>query len=202
MTCGVVYIAYGAPAMREVGFSMSALKRIHPDWPVAVIGDKWVHCDEFVRFIDDTGGTPGRWAKTNLNNLTPFQWTLFLDADTRVFGDMTIGFDALAAGWDMVIVPSQNAEFAHLCNEERDVTFYELGENLVQLNSGVMWFKKNERVDSLFSLWRQEWQRWKDKDQGALLRALHKQPLAIWLLGRPFNGGQVVKHGFGACKRT
>jgi hypothetical protein len=202
MTHGVVYIAYGTPAMREATYSIETLKKVHPDWPVVVIGDRRIQCDRFIMFEDDTGGTPGRNAKTNLNNLTPFQQTLFLDADTRVFGSLSVGFDALTAGWDLVIVPSQGSEFAHLDSDEREATFFELGENLVQLNTGVMWFKKSHRVDRLFSFWRTEWQRWKDKDQGALLRALHRCSLKIWLMGRPFNGGQVVQHRFGACRRT
>lgn len=200
MNRGVLYVVYGPGAQREYGYSVRSLKQMHPGWSVAVIGDKPIKCDKFIPF-DGNLGTPGRWAKVNLDKLTPFDDTLFLDADTRVFGDLSVGFQALEAGWDMAIVPSLDAKFAHLSEEERDVTRFELGDHLVQFNSGVIWFRKTKRIKRLFNLWRSEWLRWKDKDQAALLRALHQCPVKIWLMGKPFNGGQVVQHRFGGCRR-
>jgi hypothetical protein len=200
MTHGVLYVVYGPGALREYGYSVESLKRVHPSWTVAVIGSEPVKCDKFILF-DGNRGTPGRWAKVNLDRLTPFDDTLFLDADTRVFGDLSVGFHALKNGWDMAIVPSKDAKFAHLSEDERDTTRYELGDYLVQFNSGVMWFRKTERVRRLFKLWRSEWERWQDKDQGALLRALHQCPVKLWLMGKPFNGGPVVQHRFGGCRR-
>ena len=202
MRQGVVYVACGAAAIKEASESIKTLRRYHPTWEIAVISDTCIRGTRCINAVDISGGTPGRWAKTRLDILSPYDDTLFLDADTRIYGDLGVGFDILNRGWELIMVPSlpQGEEsLQHLSEEERDVTMAETMQPL-QLNTGVMWFRKTERVKALFVEWRRQWQRFKDKDQGAFLRALELCPVALWLLGRPFNGGPVVGHRFGACK--
>jgi len=201
-TAGVVYIAFGQKARAEATASIATLQVYH-GLPVAVISDtplpgvkaRFIPCEE--------RGAPGRWAKVNLDTLTPFEHTLYLDADTRVRGQLWAGFRLLELGADLVIVPSrpQRADgLRHLRAEERERTLDELPLDPLQLNTGVMWFDR-ERCAALFAAWRAEWQRWRDKDQGALLRALEHAPVAVRLLGFAFNdrNGRVVDHQFGAC---
>lgn len=201
MNPGVVYVAYGSKALLEARLSAESLAMVHREWPVTVISDHevgWAPCIEW-----EDRGTPGRWAKVNLDQLSPFEHTLFLDADTRVYGDLWIGFNLLERGWDMVMVASipQGGEIlGHLTDQERAATLAECRIEPLQLNTGVMWFRKSQRVQMLFREWRNEWERFKDKDQGALLRALEHYKLRIALLGRPFNGGAVVAHRFGAAR--
>ncbi len=159
---------------------------------------------QLVHKIDTPGGLPGRFAKVNLDLLSPYDYTLFLDADTRIYASLWSGFDALKRGWDLVMVASkpQTEEcLGHLGKEERDLTLYELPPGPLQLNTGVMWFQKSQAVQALFAEWRKQWTRWKQHDQGALLRALQKVPVKLWLLGWPFNGGSIIGHRFGACGR-
>lgn len=197
---GVVYIVYGTAAIKEASKSIKTLRRYHPSWEIAIIGEERLPGTRFIKVIDTSGGTPGRWAKTQLDILSPFDDTLFLDADTRIYSsDLGIGFDILNRGWELVMVPSLpqgEGSLRHLSEEERDVTMAETMRPL-QLNTGVMWFKKTDHVKALFAEWRRQWWRYKDKDQGAFLRALHKYPVSLWLLGRPFNAGAVVGHLFG-----
>jgi len=196
MSRGVVYIAYGRNAVTEATASLFTLLRFH-DWPVAVIGERVRGCTH----IPFTGrGTPGRWAKVNLDVLTPFDETLFLDADTRIHDRLDAGF-RLLRHYDLVIVPSrpQHSDVLnHLSDKERAVTLRDILDPL-QLNTGVMWFNRN--AAPLFAVWREEWQRWRDKDQGALLRALERCPIPYAVLGAPFNSaeGTVVEHRFGAA---
>ena len=202
MTLGVVYVAYGRKARQEARLSAESLYRVHPSWPVAVVteGDP-VGWAPSIPWVDL--GTPGRWAKVNLDKLSPFEPTLFLDADTRVYDSLEVGFRLLGYGWDMVMVPSipQGGDLLGHCTEqERNATLAETSIDPLQLNTGVIWFTKSPRVALLFREWRKEWERWKDKDQGALLRALERNTAYIALLGRPFNGGAVVGHRFGACR--
>jgi len=194
-----MYVAFGRKARTEAAASIASLREHHA-WPVLVVGDKPIKGAEFKRF--DTPGTPGRWAKVNLDTLTPWTQTLFLDADTRVHGDLSLGFRLLAAGYDLVIVPSRpqhNESLRHLSDEERKRTLAELPLDPLQLNTGVMWFGSG--AAPLFAVWREEWQRWRDKDQGALLRALYRHPVAVAVVGQPYNDahGEVIEHRFGAC---
>lgn len=202
MTKGVLYVAYGTNARREARLSAESLTRVHPRWPVCVIteGDD-VGWAPTIQWPDI--GTPGRWAKVNLDLLSPWDQTLFLDADTRIYDRLAAGFAYLDRGWEMVIVPSipQGGDLLGHCSEaERSATILETRIDPLQLNTGVIWFRKSYRVKLLFTAWRDEWMRWKDKDQGALLRALERRTARIALLGRPFNGGAVVAHRFGMAR--
>lgn len=193
-------MAYGAQAVNEAKKSIRTLKRCSA-LPVTVIGDRVSGASVQVQGV--RRGRAGRWAKTRLYHLSPYQQTLFLDADTRIHGNLMWGFDALEAGWDMIIVPSrlQGEPLHHLFAEERAATLEELGDTFpLMLNTGVMWFRRNERVRALFDGWHSEWQRWQQHDQGALLRALRKHPVYLLLAGRPYNDGDVVEHLFGRLK--
>jgi len=202
MSKGVLYVAYGPAARKEARLSAESLSRVHPSWPVCVIteGDDigWAPTIQWPDL-----GTPGRWAKVNLDVLSPWDQTLFLDADTRVYDKLGVGFAYLDRGWDMAIVPSipQGGDLlGHCAHAERAQTLQELRIDPLQLNTGVIWFRKSYRVKLLFRAWRDEWMRWKDKDQGALLRALERRTARIALLGRPYNGGVVVGHRFGMAR--
>jgi len=203
---GVVYVAYGSGAMREAAASIESLRKYH-DWPVSTIGDKkFINTGRVshVRRADHQDAlSPGRWAKTNLDIFSPYNYTLFLDADTRIRGKLDIGFKLLNAGWELIMIPSISQDdkaLGHLNEIDRLTTQLEVPDTL-QLNTGVMWFRKTEPIKRLFAAWREEWKRFKDKDQGALLRALSKNPVTLYLLGRPYNGGAIVQHRIGACRR-
>jgi len=199
MDLGVIYVAYGRKAYNEAVASIETLRKFH-DWPVLVVGDKPIKGTKHKKLEDP--GTHGRWAKVNLHNLTDWKRTLFIDADTRINGNLSLGFTLLDRGFDLVIVPSHpqhNDMLRHLGKQERRITLEELPLDPLQLNTGVMWFGPGSVP--LFKLWRQEWVRWKDKDQGALLRALYRHPVNVAILGHPFNSsnGEVIEHKFGAC---
>jgi hypothetical protein len=202
---GVIYIAYGAPAIKEAEQSIETLRRFH-DWPVICLGEsgQFPPNAEYSDHPDLSGGYPGRMAKVSLAMVTPFDQTLFLDADTRVRSSaLSVGFDILSAGWDMVMVASQFG-LSHLSEEDRLHTLDRLlHSDPLQINTGVIWFNKNEEVISFFKVWRKEWKRFKHRDQGAFLRTLHQNPIKLFLLGYPFNSsaGAVVNHRFGQADR-
>lgn len=196
-----VYVAYGNAARKEARLSIKSLRQ-HNRGNVTVVSDKRLGIGKFHK-MSPGPGTLGRWPKVNLDQLG-FDQACYLDADTRAYGSLQVGFDILDAGWDMVIVPSTQQDdglLHHVSEAEREATFSELGtSDVLQLQGGVFWFRRSERALALFDAWRAEWLRWKDQDQGALLRALNKVPVKLWLLGKPFNGGAVVGHRFGMAR--
>ena len=199
MDKGVIYVVYGKKAHKEATASIETLREFH-DWPVLVVGDMPIKGAKHRKLEDK--GTPGRWAKTNLNKVSDWDATLFLDADTRIYGDLSLGFTLLERGFDLVMVPSKPQHddmLRHLKKDERRRTIEELPLDPLQLNTGVMWFGPGSAP--MFKLWREEWMRWKDKDQGALLRALYRHPVNVAVLGWPYNwmNGDIVEHRFGAC---
>ena len=197
---GVVYIAYGWRAVKEAGYSIKTLRQ-HNDLPVTVIGER-VDGTEHIAF--DDRASMGRWGKCNLDKITPYQRTLYLDADTRVHGVLQAGFGILDGDWDVAMSPSKvqgDDILWHVGDEEREATYRELGRNLLQLQGGMMFWRRNERTTALFQAWREEWERWKGQDQAALLRALHRTPLRLWLLSNEWNGGSLIEHRYGAARR-
>lgn len=199
---GVIWIALGPNAERELVKSQASFQKYNRtaskvfdltmiDFPANLSTDQQAH-----------------WAKVNADQWSPFDLTLMLDADTRVKGDLSWGFKMLYKGWDMLVAPSMPTAASgkvlwNLKEEERRATLQELGVwQHIMLNTGVMYFSKTEAVGKLFELWRSEWLRYKDRDQGAFLRALSKCSVNLWLLGHPYNSleGEVVTHLFGKAR--
>ena len=146
-----------------------------------------------------------RYAKTKLLDWTEFDEILYLDADTRVTGPVGAGYEIIADGWDMAIVPSDNQGeqlLWHIDKPEKDNTLLELGYIPLQLQAGVMFVGRNERTKAFFHAWFDEYCKYGDEDQAAFLRALNRVPLKIWLLGKPWNGGPVIQHRFGAFREN
>lgn len=201
MSRGVCLIAYGENAEREAYNCIRSLRRYH-DWPYLVATDgNNANCINLPSLNGYSAMQRSRWAKVTIDQWTPYDETLYLDADTRVQGDLMAGFEMLCDGWDMVITPSSNqadSNMWHVAPDEREYTYllYECAD-VLQLQGGVFWFKRNAAITALFNAWRAEWHRWQQFDQAALLRALRDAPIKLHLLGRPFNGGAVVAHNYG-----
>jgi glycosyltransferase involved in cell wall biosynthesis len=144
-----------------------------------------------------------RLAKTNLAELAYADYVIYLDADTRIQSpDIYRIFDMLQDGFDLVISPSQHSDFWHIDNDERRYTFDTIGYKPVQLQGGVFGFTANDRVKAFFKKWQDEYKRYQDQDQAALIRALYQVPLKTHLVGYPFNSsnGSIVKHMFGRTR--
>lgn len=190
---GVIYIAFGANAVREVEASARTVPSFIP------------------RYIrkDGQGACEAHRAKTQALKWSPYKLTLMLDADTRVrdWEALSIGFDLLRQGVEVVMAPSWPPQDGRtlwsLTSPDRDYTFQVMGKfQHVMLNTGVLFFSKTARTEKLFSLWEEEWERFKKWDQGAFLRALNRAPVIMSLLGRDFNSleGSVVEHHFGKAR--
>jgi len=200
-TLGAVWVAFGENALREATESRTSFLK-HHRYPAKVLTKP-----NFSTPVDLTTDQRAHWAKVNSYLWSPFDYTLMLDADTRVKGDLSLGFKLLREGWDLILVPSvpprPGAVLWSLAEIERRTTMNELGIfRHTMFNTGVMFFRKSRLVQGLFEAWRSEWLRYKDRDQGALLRALQWHPVRLWLLGPPFNsaGGEVVDHLFGRAR--
>ena len=145
-----------------------------------------------------------RWAKLTILEWAPWGQVLYLDADTRVRGDLSAGFGMLDDGWEVVLTPSTNQDedwLWHVSGPERWETELALGCRPVQLQAGMMFVRRCAATERLFAAWRQEWAQYRDQDQAALLRALAREPARVWLLGRPWIGGALVAHHYGQARR-
>ena len=202
MSRGVIYVAYGERARDEFYRSHSLLLRYH-DIPVSLVSDRAYPGVSWISFPDLDRGA--RQAKLSIDLLSPYDQTLYLDADTRPYQYIASGFHSLDDGWDLAICPStqQGSDFLWRCSKrEIAETMDSFSSNrILSLQGGVMFFSKNNRVHAFFARWREEWAKYKDQDQGAMIRSLAANPLKVWLLGRPWNGGAIIGHVFGRAAR-
>lgn len=201
---GAFYVALGARARKEATESIHSLRRVAPMLPVRVVSDY-----PMARDIDWRPACHmhpgGRDIKTRLLDFIPIDWNavLYIDADTRVRLDPSVGFQILDDGWDMAIMPSAHQDldaFWHIDYDERETTYDEIGYIPLQLQAGVMFVARNRQVERFFEAWYNEWTRFEDQDQAAFVRALQREPIKLWLLGKPFNGGAVISHHFGQAR--
>ena len=205
MTRRIVYVAYGERAVTEAKASVATLCE-HNKWAdVSIICDQknMIGGVQVIQF--DNPGAGSRWAKTNIDLLVEADVIGYLDADTRVRGDLSPAFEMVESGWDLVIAPSVNQGadvLKHIGPLERNYTLEFIGNPWpLQLQAGVMFFNR-QACRKLFAAWRQEWQRYGDQDQAALLRALHREPVRVGLLGQCWNSdtGAIISHLFGRAR--
>src|SRR5437762_14278570 len=79
---GGLYIVWGERAERYCERSIASFKRWHPDLPHHV-----------VRLPSTTDWCEGLLEKARMMNLSPFDETVFLDADTVVLDSLDFGFE-------------------------------------------------------------------------------------------------------------
>jgi len=192
-TRGIVWVVYGDKAAMEARLSRESARNMS-DLPHVVITQDFGAVDSKIA---------SRFAKTTMLKDVPFTQVLYLDADTRVNGDIQHGFDMLDDGWDVVMTASNSQDtdlMWHLKDEEAEATLKELAYLPLALQCGVMFVNRNQRTEQFWAAWHDEWMRYCDEDQGAFLRALKRVPLKLWVLGRPWNGGAVIEHRFGMVR--
>jgi hypothetical protein len=186
---GVIYMCWGDPAIREAEASMRSLWKHEPGMPVLVVGD-----DQAVKHFADHklvathtccvdpftsstlfGFKAGR-VKPLLAGISPFEQTLYVDAETEFKISPAIGFDLLEK-WDFVIAEAETRSLAATFQDNRTeaskTAAWLKTPHILYHNSGMMFWKTNEATKRLFELWSEEWQKYKGWDeQIALLRAL------------------------------
>jgi lipopolysaccharide biosynthesis glycosyltransferase len=190
---GAVYIAIGDKAVEEARMSAESLKKYN-NIEIELLLDDGFYENDFQK---------SRHLKTMLPVITGFDQFVYIDADTRIRGSLQHGFDILDDGWEMAITASDNQERDwcwHVGEDEREQTMLDYCCQPVQLQAGVMFVRKCENTHRLFEAWREEWLRWQDQDQAALLRALKRAPVKLWILGKDYNGGRLVSHLYGKLR--
>lgn len=112
-----------------------------------------------------------RQLKTMLHMISPFEKTLFLDADTLPIGDLSRiwGQKGVSIGLSL---NKTIGECDHISKEEKKFTIALLGEDYPHRSSAVILFEKSKDANSLFADWQHTWQVYQKHDQLALARAI------------------------------
>lgn len=211
MSEGIILIALGDSARRNAKECIATIQK-YTDLPVTVYTDtlwkqKGVTCiyanlSEGIEIVDF--GMESRRLKTQLELLTPYKTTLYMDVDCRLRANPELYFDAIADGFDMAMAYSsvQGEHFGQHCPDaDREATIDLLGFQPIQLQCGVFAFKRSPAIRGLFSQWRKELGCYGNHDQLAFLRAMYLKPIKLCVMTQTHNNGAVISHLFGALKR-
>lgn len=193
---GIYVVAFGEPARETASKLLASIQQYMPDIPVCLVGSEPLHAGEsvFKPYADRDIGA--RRAKLAIDDLAPADWkeVLYLDADTVLVAPVYQLFDWIRDGWEFVICrdvyPRDNLSAMRARYEPAEVkATYALTHTweVTQLNGGVWSYARNERTARFFKIWQSEYERWCQRDQGALLRALFMQPLKMLTLGNEWN---------------
>lgn len=219
---GLLYMSFGPRAATEIRRSVASLRNVGLQIPVCVVGDTPVRGAQFVQWEGESPFDPSQRKnfqfragriKPFLYGLSPFERTLYIDADTEFMSDILTGFEFLDT-YDMALA-EELLTIGKLYNKaragweiniiERDATIAELGgdPNTKFLNSGVIFFRKCDQVQALFEAWGRQWLRWQQWDeQLALMRALHECPVNYKALPVDWNHphrqkARIIFHNYG-----
>ncbi|MDZ4768363.1 MAG: hypothetical protein SGJ24_04480 [Chloroflexota bacterium] len=195
---GMYTVAYGAPARVCAERLITSWRRHMPSVPMVIATDDAdMFEDKDCTALDlrrpDIGA---REPKLRMFDATPEDWdcVLYLDADIEILESVVYLFEALAAGWDMVL--TRNPGKYHTTREmirpnnhaEVEETWEVMGSNdRLQWNGGVIGFRRSPAMADVFTAWLREWQRNAQQDQPALHRALWQHPCRVLTLGSEWN---------------
>lgn len=145
--CGVIYVATGEKFVAEAEASLSTLRQSNPGLPAVLLTDApparaaglW---DEVM--VDP--GLQGQGGRSKLHmDRAPWERCLFLDTDTMVCGDLSAGF-ALLDRFDFAGEHSHSGHHYEVAG---------LPTSFPEINSGVLFWKKNASTQALFERWRE-----------------------------------------------
>lgn len=192
---GVYVVAFGDPSRRCAVDCINSIHQHMPGLPVALASPEPLGPEDvYIQHKDSDIG--GRRAKIRADELAPAEWkyVLYLDADITIHSDISFLFKLLQGGWELAICKDMDkySEVGMAIRpdnkDECDVTWDLMGSRqLLQYNGGMMAFRRCERTSEFFKMWQEEWDRWGKRDQAALLRALYRQPLRLFLLMNQWN---------------
>ena len=129
---GVIYIVWGQQPRKALERSISSLSKVHPELPIKVFE------------VDDLKGPMSLLQKSKMSDLSPFDETLYLDADTVIFDRLDFGFEkAVQFGISCSVCENPWAKRYKLS----------ISGDVVEYNTGVLFFTK--AVKELFGRWKE-----------------------------------------------
>jgi len=182
-TCGFVYVATGAGYLEEARRSAVSLRVHNPAVPICLVTDRAEAQSSYFDDIVVCTDAEHKPIDKLLCARCPYERFVFLDTDTRVYGDLTPIFQVLdqfdlaahqdvSRGWDYTLpgVPDAFSEF----------------------NTGVLAFKRNDGVEAFLTQWRRDHDRFSQSmgfvnDQPAFRHALFHSQLRVAPLPSEFH---------------
>jgi len=183
MKRGILYVATGARHLEEMLYSARSAKRHLPEVPIVLYTDQAGLPQGLFAEIRRLGN-PRHSFMDKIAPLreTPFERTLFLDTDTIVCRPVEDLFELL----DRVELAVAHAPLRH----DRP---FSTPNCFVELNTGVMAYRKTAAVDALYVDWLRTYEKEvvqtgrMDSDQPAFREAIYRSPVNFYVLTAEYN---------------
>lgn len=191
MTSGAIYIITQNP--RYVGLLLSSarsLKNAMPQLPITVFSEFEIPPTELFENITRVkGSADGFYDKTLFMQQSPYERTLFIDADTYVVDPISELFLLL----DRFDCAATHEEYSNT-DWSNCYPLPEVPESFPEFNTGILAFGRNQRVEVLFKEWAGLYQEFSKKfpaqrinDQPFFRRAAYRSEARIATLTREYN---------------
>lgn len=193
---GIVFLAWGDKHVAEMQRCVQESQL--PDYPIFLITDESTPVEPFtdrlqvVRTRFQLHGHKGHAKKCELVKHLPegFDSMLFLDVDTRVLGDISLGFDKTEQ-YGIAMAQAAHYSLDHFKNFAT-IMVQEGVEPRGQLlyNSGVLFFSMKPRVRQVFELWLRLGEKYSEAplgDQAYLTLAMEMLDFNPYTLSTSYN---------------
>ena len=182
ITNGVLFITAGSEFTQMANISAETIKKHSPELLIHLYTDQK---DFKSTYIDSIGliENPHSRSKVDYIHQSPFDRTLYMDADTKIVRDISDIFNVLDR-FDLAI--------AHAHSRNRSSTNQlwrvEIPRGFPQMNGGIILFKKNEKTHKLFTDWEKAYHENNfTKDQVTLRELLWLSDLRMTVLPPEYN---------------
>jgi hypothetical protein len=144
MSTGVLYIATGQKYIEEALASASSLRKVLPHIPIAIFSDVRVDSDLFDEksILENPEYTVGDRIPALL--LSPFERTLYIDADTYVCADFTDAFRLLDR-FDIALTHTQSRPYFRPTDD--------LPESFQDYSAGIILYRKSPAFTAFTQQW-------------------------------------------------
>jgi hypothetical protein len=149
MSKGVVYIATGQKFIDEACNSAASLKSVMPNMPSTIFCDEQSVSAHFENVIPINAARFGFIDKIINMSSSPYDYTLFLDTDTYVCEDLTDLFAVLEM-FDIAVAHAPYRAVYQVAG---------VPDSFPEFNAGVVLFKKSPKIMTMFSEWRNLYER-------------------------------------------
>lgn len=183
MTDGVIYVATGADYTDLAVMSAKSLRAFNPSLPIDIFTDvdrnDLSETFDAVHLIDD----PHQRSKIDCIPRSRFDRTLFLDCDTLILAPFDDLFDILDR-FELALTHDVRRATPLIREGYREKTPYAFP----QMNSGVLLYRKSDRVQSFFAEWKERYvAAGQMRDQITLKDLLWASDIRFYVLPPEFN---------------
>jgi hypothetical protein len=175
---GVVYIVWDRERVEiELARSLASIKRCALEHVIVE------------RNVATADRKEGLRLKADMYEVSPFDTTLYLDADTvALTPDLSYGFHkADRHGIAVAIDPA--------CFAARGKNAGQLDENVIEYNTGVLFFRKSDEVERVFRLW-QRYCGVTENDQIGFAKAVEELNFCPFVLPKNWNFRGGIEHQY------